>query len=549
MAIGRPQMEEQIEGFAGAGAVEKTDPFSGPIDLSSIDPNTLRLMMMQANQPTFDDRIVQKRDLTGKPIVDEEGKPVMQQVEGLFTKYQKRLAPYAYQSPKMGIYDLASDLGAAILATPKSGNVYEGIGRGFGNFSARIRANQEANAKANQQIAFQAMNLAMQDEQKAQDYLQRYSLELLKLANDPGDLVTIEFDEMVPSVDEQGEPVLDDDGKPVMVASGVRKQGTFRDNATNKSVINDLLKNRNGIQIKSPNTVINQSEAGDKEYTKAMIANENTITEESRAASGVIDQVKYARMVAERIGESGYGPQEAFLLPIKKILVGVGLDGMIDSSRVGDQILMNQLGIGFAMAIVGQTKGAISNREMEMFLAASPVLTSTYNGFMKQLDYLERIAKRSEDYAIAYSEEADRLEGLKFSKAKQKRGLDRFAATWQRKNPIFEPEEFETLSGVARGEAEAINKLGVGGAGAGIAEGFDVSDSIQQYKQIQAAKEITGGTSKAKVNINTSSENLAEQISKDTSMDFEAKKEKLQRMLDGGLAVPDYLIQNFGLTK
>ena len=522
MAIGRPQMEEQIEGFAEAGAVEKTDPFSGPIDLSSIDPNTLRLMMMQANQPTY---------------------------ETSFDKYQKRLAPYAYQSPKMGIYDLASDLGAAILATPKSGNVYEGIGRGFGNFSARIRANQEANAKANQQIAFQAMNLAMQDEQKAQDYLQRYSLELLKLANDPGDLVTIEFDEMVPSVDEQGEPVLDDDGKPVMVASGVRKQGTFRDNATNKSVINDLLKNRNGIQIKSPNTVINQGETGDKEYIKAMIANENTITEESRAASGVIDQVKYARSVAERIGESGYGPQEAFLLPIKKILVGVGLDGMIDSSKVGDQILMNQLGIGFAMAIVGQTKGAISNREMEMFLAASPVLTSTYNGFMKQLDYLERIAKRSEDYAIAYSEEADRLEDSGMSKGKQKRALDRFAATWQRNNPIFEPEEFETLGGVARGEAEAINKLGVGGAGAGIAEGFDVSDSIQQYKQIQAAKEITGGTSEAKVNINTSSENLAEQINKDTSMDFEAKKEKLQRMLDGGLAVPDYLIQNFGLTK
>ena len=522
MAIGRPQMEEQIQSFATAGAVEKTDPFSGPVDLGSIDPNTLRLMMMQANQPTY---------------------------ETSFEKYQQRLAPYAYQSPRLNIYDVASELGAAILATPKTGNVYEGLGRGFGNLSARIRANREANAKANQQVALQAANLAMQDEQKAQDYLQKYSLELLKMANDPGDLITIEFDEMVPSVDEQGNPVLDADGNAIMVASGVRKQGTFRDNMTNKSVINDLLENKNGIQVKSPNTVINQGETGDKEYIKAMIKNEDTITEEARSASGVIDQVKYARSVAERIGESGYGPQEAFLLPIRKILVGVGLDGMIDSSKVGDQILMNQLGIGFAMAIVGQTKGAISNREMEMFLAASPVLTSTYNGFMKQLDYLERIAKRAEDYAIAYAEEADRLEDSGMSKGKQKRALDRFAATWQRSNPLFEDEEFETLSGVARGDADAINKLGIGGEGAGIAQGFNVNDSIQQYKQIQAAKENVSGTAATQQKINVSSEDLAEQINKDTTIDFQAKKEKLQRMLDGGLAVPDYLIQNFGLTK
>ncbi len=522
MAIGRPQMEEQIKGFAEAGAVEKTDPFSGPIDLGSIDPNTLRLMMMQANQPKY---------------------------ETSFKKYQKRLAPYTYQSPRLSIYDVASELGAAILATPKTGNVYEGIGRGFAGVSARIRANKEANVKANQQVALQAANLAMQDEQKAQDYLQKYSLELLKMANDPGDLITIEFDEMVPSVDEQGNPVLDADGNAVMVASGVRKQGTFRDNMTNKSVINDLLENKNGIQVKSPNTVINQGETGDKEYIKAMIANENTITEEARAASGVIDQVKYARSVAERIGESGYGPQEAFLLPIRKILVGVGLDGMIDSSKVGDQILMNQLGIGFAMAIVGQTKGAISNREMEMFLAASPVLTSTYNGFMKQLDYLERIAKRAEDYAIAYAAEADRLEDSGMSKGKQKRALDRFAATWQRNNSIFDPEEFETLSGVARGEADAINKLGIGGEGAGIAEGFNVNDSIQQYKQIQAAKENTDSTTATRQQTAISSEDLAEQINRDITIDFEAKKEKLQKMLDGGLAIPDYLIQNFGLTK
>jgi len=523
MAIGRPQMEEQISSFATGGATG-VDPFSGPVDLGSIDPNTLRLMMMQANQPTY---------------------------ETSFEKYQQRLAPYAYQSPRLNIYDVASELGAAILATPKTGNVYEGLGRGFGNLSARIRANREANAKANQQVALQAANLAMQDEQKAQDYLQKYSLELLKMANDPGDLITIEFDEMVPSVDEQGNPVLDADGNAVLVASGVRKQGTFRDNMTNKSVINDLLENKNGIQVKSPTTQINMPGAGSEQYVKAMIKNEEKYLEEARSATGVLDQVTYARTIAERIGESGYGPQEAFLLPIRKILVGVGLDGMVDSSKVGDQILMNQLGIGFAMAIVGQTKGAISNREMEMFLSASPVLTSTYNGFMKQLDYLERIAERTTEFMADYAEEAARLEDSGIGDRKVKRQLDIWTANWHKNNPLFANEEFETLSGVARGDDDAINKLGIGGEGAGIAQGFNVNDSIQQYKQIQAAKEITGGTAATQQKINVSSEDLARQIMMDprNEFTFEERKQKIQEMLDGGLAVPDYILQNYGLTK
>jgi hypothetical protein len=137
------------------------------------------------------------------------------------------------------------------------------------------------------------------------------------------------------------------------------------------------------------------------------------------------------------------------------------------------------------------------------------------------------------------------------SKGKQKRSLDRFAATWQRSNPLFEDEEFETLSGVARGDADAINKLGIGGEGAGIAKGFNVNDSIQQYKQIQAAKEITDGTAATQQNINVSSEELARQIMMDPrkELTFEERKQKIQEMLDGGLAVPDYILQNYGLTK
>lgn len=38
MAIGRPQMEEQIKGYADAGAVDKTDPFADDSTPPSINP-------------------------------------------------------------------------------------------------------------------------------------------------------------------------------------------------------------------------------------------------------------------------------------------------------------------------------------------------------------------------------------------------------------------------------------------------------------------------------------------------------------------------------
>ena len=151
-------MEEQIKGFEPGGTVE-ADPFSGPIDLSGIDPNTLRLEIMRMRQPTYEDRL---------------------------EKYQRRLAPYAPEQRRLNFYDVASELGAAILATPATGTLYEGIGRGFANVSARIKANREDNRKAEQQVALQAANLAMQDEQKAEDFINKYSLELLKQSNDPG---------------------------------------------------------------------------------------------------------------------------------------------------------------------------------------------------------------------------------------------------------------------------------------------------------------------------------------------------------------------------
>jgi hypothetical protein len=314
------------------------------------------------------------------------------------------------------------------------------------------------------------------------------------------------------------------------------------------AIIDRLLKEQNGrdITARGNQTRINLGESGDKEYIKALIKNSDQVFADSRAASGIIDQVNYARSVAQRLGREGYGSVEAFFLPMKKVLLGAGLGGMINESKLGDQILMNQIGIGFAMAIVAQTKGAISNREMEMFLGASPVLASTYDGFLKQLDYLERIAARSEQYALDYSKKLDDLEDLEISASKTKREMDRFAVSWRKENPLFEVEEFENLSALARGDAGALKE----GAYT-VSEDFDYQGSRQVYRDIQANKESGVPATRPSVTqgkINDKALALAESISKDPSMTYPQKQKQLQDMVNGGLTIPGFIMTNFQLT-
>ena len=63
------------------------------------------------------------------------------------------------------------------------------------------------------------------------------------------------------------------------------------------------------------------------------------------------------------------------------------------------------------MALVGKTKGAISNKEMEIFFQASPTLGSTYDGYMRMLGYMDRIAELSEKYNAEWQAKSVELQG------------------------------------------------------------------------------------------------------------------------------------------
>jgi len=108
----------------------------------------------------------------------------------------------------MGFYDLASQLGAGLLSTPNTGgaSAFTGLGVGFSNASAEMKQKQEAYAKAKQEIGLQAAQMAMQDEQKANAFLDKSLFELAKgsmgVGKQTADITNFNFRE-----------ALDDEGK------------------------------------------------------------------------------------------------------------------------------------------------------------------------------------------------------------------------------------------------------------------------------------------------------------------------------------------------
>jgi len=419
-----------------------------------------------------------------------------------FKKYQERLMPYVYQEPRMSIYDLASELGAGLLATPNVGglSLYQGLGTGFARASDRLKSAKAENAKARQQVALQAAQMAMQDEQQAKQFLQEYSLKQIDSRNKPGEYITLEF------TDPNGELI----------------SKTFRDNAANAADIDALLA-QGAIEVKTPasQTIINQGREISKRDEKAIddqLKLEGDLFEDYKTATSVIDNVAIAKGAAEKIGPQNYGPDEALLLGPKKMLIGLGLGDVfgLDAGIVGEQQVLNQLGMGFTMAIVSQTKGAISNKEMQLFINASPGLASTYDGYMKQLAYLDRVAQKQKKLYEDVIAEAERLEELELAgeltPAQTARKLKKFYAEWADNNKLFTEEEKAEL------EDMVANKTG-------IAQGFNV-----QEKQQQAESAFASGKKQTIVSPDAKTAAMIKKIQDDPNLSDTQKKELIAKL-------------------
>lgn len=342
-----------------------------------------------------------------------------------YDKYMQRLSQFAPQQKKMSIYDVASELGAGLLSTPNTGigSTFTGLGVGFGNISTRLKQAEKENDAMRRQIGMQAAQMAMQDEKSALDFIRDYEMKNLDYRNKRGDLLTFEY--------------KNDAGEVI------RK--TVRDNYGNDDIIDGLINVKGAVEVKAPGSVVNiagqETTERDKEAIKRQFKQEEEIFTKRTAGVSSIANLNEAEAIAKRLGKENFGTVAKLTLYPRQLLSGFGLTSANQDEIIGDQILAGQISLGFTMDIVSRTKGAISNREMEMFERASPGLGSNYVGYLKQVEYLKRVAQRDIDVANAYANEADRLEKLaregELSDSQVTRELDLFLGDWYNENLIF----------------------------------------------------------------------------------------------------------------
>ena len=419
MAISRSQIPEQVDIFEEGGAAESnTDSYT---DLYN-----------QLSQANYEDS---------------------------YNKYLQRLSQFAPEQPKMSIFQVASELGRGLLATPNTGvgSTYQGLGVGFDNISARLKADREMHERRRNEVAMMASQMAMQDEQRADDFLNKIALERISAVNKKVDYITLEYME---------------DGETKMIR--------LPDTNQYAPQINEIIQNKGGKEVKPASTQINMpgsEQPGDKKAIDQIFKDQESFGEKAEASNATLDQVSQARALAQEVGPDNFGPFSRSTLYLREFVDGIGFgDFLEDPSVIAPQKALNQLSMSFTMGIVSQTKGAISDREMKLFIQASPTLGSTYDGYMKQLELLERLAARDSDFYSDYLDEYTRMIDAGVGPQKMQAQLEKFATNWKKNNPLFTPEETKFLEDVVA-------------SGDGLAEDFDRDEfekSINDRKKEQA---------------------------------------------------------------
>ena len=337
-------------------------------------------------------------------------------------KYKQRLESAMPPLRRPDFYDLASDLGAALLSAPADAGAFRGIGIGLTNFNKRVKDQYESAQKERRQIALKATELAMENEQKAEDFLQKYFLEAYGSLSDDPEYVTLQYDEM------------DADGN----LTGNKITRSF-DKTTQAKKIAQIFKTQNGVVVSDlpdppGETSLDNKAAGE------LIKDATAISTEGDQGHSKLDAIEKAKILAVDIGESGFGATNSFILPIQQFLLDVlpkEAGVFIDRDKnVGKKEALAAISIVFTLANVAQTKGAISNAEMNLFQKAAPFLGQTYPGFMLALDIQEQAAKNKIQFAAEYNREYNKMitENPDMRGAKISAHMNNWKSTWQREN-------------------------------------------------------------------------------------------------------------------
>ena len=362
-----------------------------------------------------------------------------------YTKYKDRMSEVLQYSPKPSIFDAATDIGAALLADTRQ-NPYVGLGKGFLTFNERVRKKDEERRQIDQRVGLEAIKLATEDERLADKFLNDYNLKILEKRLESPDLVEYEVDEIDSSTQKPtgNKVILKIDKNNTAEVMAIKADPSAREIRPAESQITFEAQQEN---------------RADKEALKSLGKIEDGLAEAKQRGRSQKDLIDRYLVAVSRLSPDDFGTVEAATLSLRKVMDELGIktdtEGIIDKQEI-----IAALGTRLAMDLIQNTKGAITEMEMRLFLAASPTLASDYEGLLKTADFLKRIAdrdiKKSVDYNRALAKENLHDRVLDDGKIEPLTDRQRLNATnsyldeWYKANPFLTKKERQELADLAK---------------------------------------------------------------------------------------------------
>jgi hypothetical protein len=436
MAITRMQIPEQIRGYQDGG-LASIDAFSqgplrpeflqqkqdSPTNETSIDPLLQEILALSSQQKDNED---EARNSDMNELTFQER----------FDRAQNQLKQFEQKSAPLNIYDAASTLGAALLSAPPTAGVAKGLGIGFLNITKQMQDRQNKIDASRKNLALQAFKMAKEDERAALKFLNEKELEIIKQKNKEVKYVKWEIPEIV-----NGQPT----GKKIT-----------KEVPASDFVTQEQYRKMGGLRVSDKGDTFNIGGKTSPFLTETGKSLANTVTEWTKQSTDAMTQKNLflaAKNLAKDLPKENFGVVAASTLPLRKFLQDLGV---LQDKNIADQELVKSFGTRIAMGLIGQTKGAISNAEMNLFLASSPGLANTKDGYIKLIDYLNRINQKSIDFLKAYNQAIiDGEFDVVFqdgNEAKIQATVGQWQNDWHERNPLFTKEERIVAENLSRQE-------------------------------------------------------------------------------------------------
>lgn len=370
MTIGRSQIPEEIDAFELGGEVGSTE---------SIDQQAQSLEDQLKLLDTYRSRYVPA-------------------YENKYQEYFTMLQPFVGERRRPSIYDLATQLSRGLAAQAASGqppSVGMGLAYGFNNFSEAEEARKSKDEEALKTIQLKAAGMAIEDVKSGEKLFNELLTD--QIIKDPSKLGNVEF------FVRYGE-----DGKTIEATETAYQK--------DKQAIDDLLARGFQLRPTDPTTNIQLNERVQQKVEGEIMSDQwNAIKEDQQKSklATINDQNldKFAYL-QQFIPESGLGKGAQYTEGLKEYLIDLPIVGdLIDEKGIGARQAIKNVQINFTLDIVGPYKGAISNKELDIFQASVASLANERSANDFILITSKRTNEIAKNYASAMSQKYQELYG------------------------------------------------------------------------------------------------------------------------------------------